>query len=299
MLVSAVQHERGPRSSTLRRQQLHYYSDARLASPSENVLNLSVTKFENPSIDHSQVPFLPPAVFPCASLPPNSQIPALQFPPAFIPNLLNPSAICETAAQLLFVNVQWVQTIPFFLTLPLHDQILLLEESWLDLFLLGAAQFLPLFDLRSVVQACGILSENSQQEIENFLKQVNDFQEIVKRIQQFQLDAHEYACLRTIVLFRTTFDKPSSSVNEKKLPVDIGRIGVIQEDAQMRLNKHICTIYPKQPLRFGKILLLVSATFRTISANTIERLFFKKVIRDTPIVAIISNMYKNKFVAKQ
>lgn len=252
-------------------------------------------------MDHQQVPYLPPAVFPCPNLPPNSQIPALQFPPAFIPSLLNPSAICETAAQLLFVNVQWVQTIPFFLTLPLHDQILLLEESWLDLFLLGAAQFLPLIDLRAVVQACGILSENSQ-DIEIFLKQVNDFQEIVKRIQQFQLDAHEYACLRTIVLFRTTFDKPSSSsssANEKKLPVDIGRIGVIQEDAQMRLNKHVCTMYPKQPLRFGKILLLVSATFRTISANTIERLFFKKVIRDTPIVAIISNMYKNKFVAKQ
>nr|4XAI_A Chain A, Maltose-binding periplasmic protein,Tailless ortholog [synthetic construct]4XAI_B Chain B, Maltose-binding periplasmic protein,Tailless ortholog [synthetic construct] len=201
-----------------------------------------------------------------------------------------PSAICESAAQLIFMNVQWVRSIPAFTCLPLSDQLLLLEESWLDLFVLGAAQFLPLMDFSVLVEACGVLQQEPHRR-DAFLKEVADFQETLKKISQFQLDAHEFACLRAIVLFKTSFEKPSSSSNQEKTTTESAKISVIQDDAQMRLNKHVTTTYPKQPLRFGKILLLVSSTFRTISGRTIEDLFFKKVIRDTPIVAIISNMY--------
>ena len=53
----------------------------------------------------------------------------------------NPEAICEAAARLLFMSVKWVKSIPAFLSLPSLDQILLLEEGWRELFVLGAAQF--------------------------------------------------------------------------------------------------------------------------------------------------------------
>lgn len=193
------------------------------------------------------------------------------------------------------MNVQWVRSIPAFTSLPLSDQLLLLEESWLDLFVLGAAQFLPLMDFSVLVQACGVLQQEPHRR-ESFLKEVTEFQDALKKLTQFQLDPHEFACLRAIVLFKTSFEKPSSSSNQEKATTESTRISVIQDDAQMRLNKHVATTYPKQPLRFGKILLLVSSTFRMISARTIEDLFFKKVIRDTPIVAIISNMYKNQIL---
>ncbi|RZC37716.1 tailless [Asbolus verrucosus] len=295
MNKDAVQHERGPRNSTLRRQQMSsFYNDSRvMVSPPGNVLNLTMPKYEsNPSMVDHAMPLLPPAGFLCNNFLPMPQAPPLPLPPVFAPAMLNPSAICESAAQLLFMNVQWVRSIPAFTSLPLSDQLLLLEESWLDLFILGAAQFLPLMDLNVVVQACGVLQQEPQR-AESFLKDVNEFQEALKKISQFQLDPHEYACLRAIVLFKTSFDKPSSS-NQERTTAENAKISVIQDDAQMRLNKHVSVTYPKQPLRFGKILLLASSTFRTISASTIEELFFKKVIRDTPIVAIISNMYKNQ-----
>ncbi|KAJ3627314.1 hypothetical protein MTP99_014703 [Tenebrio molitor] len=298
MNKDAVQHERGPRNSTLRRQQMsNYYNEGRvMVSPPGSALNLAVPKYE-PSIMDPAVSLLPPVGFLCNNfLPPPPQIPPLPLPPVFVPPMLNPSAICESAAQLLFMNVQWVRSIPAFTSLPLSDQLLLLEESWLDLFLLGAAQFLPLIDFSVLVQACGVLQQEPHRS-EIFLKEVNEFQETLKKITQFQLDPHEFACLRAVVLFKTSFTKPtSSSSNQQKTTSESAKISIIQDDAQMRLNKHVSATYPKQPLRFGKILLLVSSTFRTISAGTVEELFFKKVIRDTPIVAIISNMYKNQIL---
>ena len=53
----------------------------------------------------------------------------------------NPEAICEAAARLLFMSVKWTKTVPAFSALAFRDQVLLLEESWRELFVLGAAQF--------------------------------------------------------------------------------------------------------------------------------------------------------------
>ncbi|KAH0822137.1 hypothetical protein GEV33_000654 [Tenebrio molitor] len=240
LLRETVQHERGPRNSTLRRQQMsNYYNEGRvMVSPPGSALNLAVPKYE-PSIMDPAVSLLPPVGFLCNNfLPPPPQIPPLPLPPVFVPPMLNPSAICESAAQLLFMNVQWVRSIPAFTSLPLSDQLLLLEESWLDLFLLGAAQFLPLIDFSVLVQACGVLQQEPHRS-EIFLKEVNEFQETLKKITQFQLDPHEFACLRAVVLFKTSFSKPtSSSSNQEKTTSESAKISIIQDDAQMRLNKH-------------------------------------------------------------
>jgi nuclear receptor subfamily 2 group E protein 1 len=195
----------------------NYYNEGRvMVSPPGSALNLAVPKYE-PSIMDPAVSLLPPVGFLCNNfLPPPPQIPPLPLPPVFVPPMLNPSAICESAAQLLFMNVQWVRSIPAFTSLPLSDQLLLLEESWLDLFLLGAAQFLPLIDFSVLVQACGVLQQEPHRS-EIFLKEVNEFQETLKKITQFQLDPHEFACLRAVVLFKTSFSKPtSSSSNQEK-----------------------------------------------------------------------------------
>jgi hypothetical protein len=53
----------------------------------------------------------------------------------------NPEAMCEVAARLLFMSVKWAKNVPAFLGLPFRDQVLLLEEGWRELFVLGAAQF--------------------------------------------------------------------------------------------------------------------------------------------------------------
>lgn len=67
----------------------------------------------------------------------------------------NPEAICEAAARLLFMSVKWAKTVPAFNSLPFRDQVILLEESWRELFVLGAAQFQVPIDVGPLLAAAG------------------------------------------------------------------------------------------------------------------------------------------------
>ena len=67
----------------------------------------------------------------------------------------NPEAICEAAARLLFMSVKWAKTVPAFVALPFRDQVVLLEESWRELFVLGAAQFQIPIDAGPLLAAAG------------------------------------------------------------------------------------------------------------------------------------------------
>ena len=66
----------------------------------------------------------------------------------------------------------------------------------------------------------------------------------------------------------------------------------LQDQAQLTLSRYVATAYPTQPLRFGRLLLLLPA-LRAIAATTIEELFFRKTIGNIPIERIISDMYKS------
>lgn len=98
----------------------------------------------------------------------------------------NPAATCESAASLLLMNVRWAKNVPAFTALPMDDQLLLLEESWRELFVLGASQFLSPLDLAPVVQYCGIMDGNKDM-ISLFLNEVRDFQETLEKLANFQV----------------------------------------------------------------------------------------------------------------
>lgn len=67
----------------------------------------------------------------------------------------NPETLCEAAARLLFMSVKWAKSVPAFLSLPFRDQVLLLEEGWRELFVLGAAQFQMPIDAGPLLAAAG------------------------------------------------------------------------------------------------------------------------------------------------
>ena len=67
----------------------------------------------------------------------------------------SPEAICEAAARLLFMSVKWAKTVPAFNALPFRDQVVLLEESWRELFVLGAAQFQIPIDAGPLLSVAG------------------------------------------------------------------------------------------------------------------------------------------------
>lgn len=53
----------------------------------------------------------------------------------------HPENVYESAAKLLFLTVKWARSIPSFLQLTFHDQSILLENTWNELFILSAAQW--------------------------------------------------------------------------------------------------------------------------------------------------------------
>lgn len=187
------------------------------------------------------------------------------------------------------MNVQWARSLYAFTSLPVNDQFLLLEESWRELFVLGAAQFLPMTYLPHLVPNFGHVDSTS------FMQNVQEFQEILVNIRQFQVDPQEYSCLRATILFKTSFDKPSSSSppTSERVLSDPVKISAIQDDTQLTLNKYISSTHPGQPLRFGKLLLLLP-TLRKVPGEVIEELFFRKTIGNIPIVKIICDMYKTQ-----
>ncbi|KAJ8939171.1 hypothetical protein NQ314_011224 [Rhamnusium bicolor] len=294
----AVQHERGPRNATLRRQMNHFYTEARDRivvgpAPPGVVLNLAVPKSPGSSRLNGHYPIIHPTGFICNTAPSMPRLPTTVPLPEIVPTPTpSPAIICEAAARLLFMNIQWAKNLPPFTMLQLSDQLLMLEERWRELFVLGAAQFLPLTEMSSLVDACGILARDTNHTV--FLQNVREFQEVLANIRHFQLDQHEFACLRAIVLFNTTFEKFGSSTSPPQTETnnlsDPAEIASVQDDTHLTLNRYINIAYPTQPLRFGKVLLLLPS-LRRVSSDTIEELFFRKTIGNIPIVRIICDVY--------
>ena len=186
-------------------------------------------------------------------------------PPAPPPTNLMSENINEMAARLLFMNVKWAQHVPAFTSLPYRDQMLLLEESWRELFVLSSAQFALPAELAAS-------------------EELKSLQETIAKFQAMNVDTTEFACLRAIVLLKTVVER------EDELRDQV-TINSLQDQAQLTLSKYIQGAYPNQPSRFGKLLLLLPS-LKCVAGKTIEELFFKKTIGAIPIERIICDMYK-------
>ncbi|CAH2103636.1 unnamed protein product [Euphydryas editha] len=293
MNKDAVQHERGPRNSTIRRQMALFLKDPAIP-PQEMtltvppVLDLALPKhnlmppppalplFHNSYHSYNRLNFLP--ITSCQSQ-------ALS-PPLITTSLLStndPEAMCEAAARLLFMNVKWAKNVPAFSSLSLPDRLLLLEESWRDLFVIGSAQFLYPFDLKILLNAKNLRIDPND---------VEEFQATLSEFAKLRLDSNEYACLRAIALFKTSFeDKPNLSNGIKKLQ-DLPTVAALQDHSQVVLSEYTVRMRPLDVTRSAQLLQMLS-TVKRVSSTTIVELFFRATIGDIPIERIISDMYRS------
>lgn len=218
-------------------------------------------------------------------------------PMAFPLMMFGTETLCETAARLLFMNVKWAKTVPAFGSLPLRDQLLLLEESWREFFVLGAAQFnLPLElgpKLLSNYYESNLTGGKSDEEKarrqEEILQEIKSLQETIEKFREMKVDQTEFACLRAIILFKLS--SSSGDLLRKNLK-ESKTIEALQDQAQLTLNKYISMAYPGDPLRFGKLLLLLPL-LKSVNSETIENLFFRRTIGQIPIEKIICDMYRS------
>ncbi|XP_061220399.1 nuclear receptor subfamily 2 group F member 1-A-like [Neopsephotus bourkii] len=185
-------------------------------------------------------------------------------------------SICELAARLLFSAVEWAKGIvPFFPELPLSDQVALLRLGWSELFVLNAAQAALPVHAAPVLAAAGLRGAP----VGPFMDHVRLFQEQVEKLRVLQADAAEFACLKAVALF-----SPDAAGLSQP-----GRVAGLQEQAQVALQEHVRQQHPAQPGRFGRLLLRLPA-LRSVPAPGIQRLFFSRLVGETPIETLIRDM---------
>ncbi|CAF1580731.1 unnamed protein product [Rotaria magnacalcarata] len=144
MNKEAVQHERGPRNSTIKKQMalllkestdlMHAYQFHRYQSSIPFQNPQSVPK--HPTIDHH-----------------------------------------ELAAKILFNAINWIKTVPAFTSLSNRDQLCLLEESWRDLFILTAVEQQYTLDVEELIYS-NHQYEMFRADIENFQEILNKLKQM-------------------------------------------------------------------------------------------------------------------------
>ncbi|XP_067839990.1 nuclear receptor subfamily 2 group E member 1 [Heptranchias perlo] len=297
MNKDAVQHERGPRTSTIRKQVALYfrghkevnggatpYPAAALPGPA---FFTAVTQLETHNIDLTAGSDRQALV----GLPqPTPKYPhEVNGAPMYLYEVATES-VCESAARLLFMSIKWAKSVPAFSTLPFQDQLILLEDAWRELFVLGIAQWAIPIDSSTLLAVSGMNSDNTDsQKLNKIIAEIHALQEVVARFRQLRVDATEFACLKCIVTFKAV---PTQSGSELRNFRNASAIAALQDEAQLTLNSYIHSRYPTQPCRFGKLLLLLPA-LRSVNPSTIEEVFFKKTIGNVPITRLLSDMYKS------
>ncbi|KAM7436415.1 hypothetical protein ABFA07_013771 [Porites harrisoni] len=194
-----------------------------------------------------------------------------------------PDAICESAARLLFISVKWARNIPSFVNLPFRDQVILLEEGWRELFIMGAVQWNMPLEVAPLLAAAGMHVDNTPAEkIVATMADIRMLQEISARFRSLQVGEAEFACLKAVVLFKS----------ELRGLRDPQQVECYQDQAQIMLGDYIRRHFPGQQVRFGKLLLMLPS-LRMVNPKTIEELFFRQTIGSVAIESLLCDMFKS------
>ncbi|XP_072019430.1 LOW QUALITY PROTEIN: nuclear receptor subfamily 2 group E member 1-like [Amphiura filiformis] len=195
----------------------------------------------------------------------------------------SPESIPELAARLLFTSVKWTKNIPCYRLLTYHDQVMLLEEGWRDLFLLGIAQWSVPLDTETMVKSLTKHLEKPSNEYVNEVRsQIRYMQDVVAHLRSLDVDFTEYACLKAVALF-----KPETLGLKEPVQVES-----LQDQAQVMLGDYVRHAYTSRPVRFGRLLLTLPA-LRAVSSKLIERLFFQETIGSIPIERLLTDMFQS------
>ncbi|KRY93439.1 Photoreceptor-specific nuclear receptor [Trichinella pseudospiralis] len=192
-------------------------------------------------------------------------------------------SIYETSMRLLLMVVKWAKSLPSFMALSFRDQVILLEESWSDLFLLTLYQWsMPmgsssLLSHSSFVQFAGGINSNIFRPSD-----LRYLQDLLARFRSCALDPAEFVCLKAIALFRP----------EARGLKDPAQIELLQDQAQYMLIQHTQISQPNPAQRFGRLLLMLPL-LRTVGTEKIEILFFNHGIRCMQMEKILCDMYKS------
>lgn len=245
----AVQHERGPRNSTLRKQMAMFmtkessmrHHEAFFMTPPAMTptmgLDLSVPRINSafltsptylPNFSSTSMNSSPPSTV-TSTPPPQSSTPIQQTASSPQQTLIHPvvtathpliavDTMRESAAQLLFMNVNFLKNLTPFSQLPMSDQLLLFEESWCDFFIMGIAEHLLPINFSQLLFAHEFLNTachdvKSKIPTEVIIREIETFQDVLNKFIQMRIDSNEYVYLKAIVLYKNEFNNNGRSFN--------------------------------------------------------------------------------------
>ncbi|XP_055853074.1 protein tailless [Episyrphus balteatus] len=308
----AVQHERGPRNSTLRRH-LEIYKETMVADMPLHYSQGLIINSALGGLAEFQIPT-------SMCFPPNGldlTLPrGVHHPPSFNLSYMNsihnkpfqPTSsslsqadhIKETAAEILFKNFNWIQKKATFKQLPMSDQLELLEDSWKDLFIIGMAQCSIAMNVEQILHTYE--SENPNKDIVRIVSsEMQVFRDVIHQFHLLKLDNDEYECLREIMLFKKPANVinhqdhqssiSSSSSSDSHNLIETVRILQLYEEANCAFPKYIKSAHGTHLTKLGSIMRTVTE-MKNVSTFTIEEVFFRQTIGHIPIIRLISDMNK-------
>ncbi|NXU53767.1 NR0B2 protein, partial [Turnix velox] len=201
--------------------------------------------------------------------------------------LRTPHLTCQAASVVLLKTIIFMKNLPSFCQLPREDQVLLLHNCWVPLFLLGLVQEMVTFEVveipaPSMLKKILLDGQSRWQEPERTqptLVAVQQLQCCLNTFWSLDLSHKEYAYLKGAILFNP--DVPGL----KAIP----EIQSLQQEAQRVLKELLQPLHPKDQGRFAHILL-ISSTLKSIPPSLITDLFFRPVCGDTDIVKLMEEM---------
>lgn len=303
MNKDAVQHERGPRNSTLRKQMAMFISkDTPLRHDMILPPVMPLSQGGMPpigldlSIPRSTHAFLTTTYLQNAFTP--TAAPMATHP------LIAEVSIREAAAQLLFMNVNFLKNFTPFTQLPLSDQLLLIEESWREFFILGVAEHLVPINFPQLLFAYELLNNNGEKTkvTDTLLKEVEIFQDILNKISQMRVDANEFVYLRAIALYKSDIEKDisvssscsdNSEASHSRSLQEVATIRTLEQNAKDALNVYEARYHADQPGRF-KCLMALLPSLKCVSCYTVEELFFRRSIGNVPLLKLLIDLYTQR-----
>ncbi|NXG15099.1 NR0B2 protein, partial [Grallaria varia] len=201
--------------------------------------------------------------------------------------LKTPETTCRRASKVLLKTSAFIRNLPSFYHMPLDDQLVLIQQNWAPLFVLGMAQEGVDFDLREISapsllkkillnQSLTASNELARSSPGASLAEVQKMKNLLWKFWDLDMSAKEYAYLKGIILFN------SGCSVLKCLPY----VQTLQQEAQQALTEFISTMFHGNPGRFAWILQLI-ASLRDIDADTIEELFFRPILEESTLNVLL------------
>ncbi|NWH44715.1 NR0B2 protein, partial [Fregata magnificens] len=215
--------------------------------------------------------------------------------------LKTPEATCRRASEVLLKT--FIRNLPSFYHVPWEDQLVLIQQNWAPLFVLGMAQEGVDFDLREI-SAPSLLkkillnhsltasNERGGLSLEVPLAEVQKMKNLLWKFWDLDISAKEYAYLKGIILFNSDkFIILLSVLTGCHVLKWLPYVQTLQQEAQQALMEFISMMFHRSLGRFAWILQLI-ASVPDIDADAIEELFFRSVLGEATLnVLLLETLY--------